>query len=214
MNDIAGTLCASVAVVLCAVTGAFGSTSTNALICVNPAASLQWKTVTAALSNVALDWPTGAVSAVVSVDGEAVATSSDVTSDSVSVTFSLPNDATGERIITITVSYQDAEGIEVSAASASLGLVAGTKSGDAVCVKDEARRGHWSRASVRRPVVLLPESVSNVTFGGEALYPVMNAPGWQTLALSGGGDLLTAIVDGKPFSMSVGVRRAFMITVK
>lgn len=214
MNNIAGTLCASVAVALCAVAGASGATSTNALICVNPAESLSWKTVTAASSDVALDWPTGAVSAVVSVDGRTVATSSDVTADSVSVPFSLPSDATGERIITISVSYQDAEGTEVSAVSASLGLVVGTGVGDSVCVKDEARRGHWSRASVRHPVVLLPESVSNVTFGGEELSPTMDAPGWQTLALSGEGDLLTAVVDGKPFSMSVGVRRAFMITVK
>lgn len=214
MNNVAGTLCASVAVALCAVAGASGSASTNALICVNPAASLSWKTVTAASSNVALDWPTGAVTAVVSVDGTEVATSSDVTSDSVAVQFSLQGEATGERVIVLSVSYRDADGQELSSASASLGLVAGTKSGDAVCVKDEARRGHWARASVRRPVVLFPESVSDVTLGGKSISPSMGAPGWQTLALSGGGDMLTAVVDGKPFSMSVGIRRAFMITVK
>lgn len=212
--NLARALCAYTAFATIAVAYASEPAAIDALICVDPSASLSWKTVTSPSPQIALDWVDGAVCAVVSVDGREVAKTSDVASRSVTIPLALPDTVQDERVVNLMVSYMDANGAVVSTESVMLGLVVGTKDGDAVCVKDAARRGHWSRASVTHPVVLLPENVSDATLGGESLPLTMDAPGWQSLSLTGGGVPLSAVVDGNLFSMVIGVRKALSITIR
>lgn len=196
------------------IAGASEPATIGALICVDPAASLTWKTINSASADVALDWPDGAISATILIDGKESASTSDTTVDTIAVPFSLPMNAASERIVTVQVSYRDGADNEMVAATAMLGLVAGTQSGDAVSVKDRSSRGTWSRSPVRRPVVPVPANVADAMLGGEAVSMPMDAPGWTILPLSGNGDLLAAAIDGNPFAMTVGVRKALTVTVR
>lgn len=110
--------------VFAAVSAVFGSEMTvSALIRQDPGPSLLWKTVMTPEVEVMLDWPAGATHAVLSVDGVARATVSDASVTSTNLSFALPSVPADEKVVTLSVSYLDAEETVVGSDEAQLGLV-------------------------------------------------------------------------------------------
>ena len=155
------------------------ASSTPSAVWVKPEESLQWKTVMSAGKPVALDWPTGAVSArlTVTADGAVVgsATISDTTATEASVLpSSLPGEYGSERILVVTVEYLDGGDSIISSDSARLGWVTGI--GENVTRLIPAGSGNEWNTVEKYAVVSIPEDT--VSLSVDSAAQTFDAPGW------------------------------------
>jgi hypothetical protein len=172
MKKIAAVLSSVVAV---SVFGQFVDTG-SAIVRQHPQTSLLWKTVTSSRMDVMLDWPKGAVSAAVAVDGEVRASVADPLAASAEVSFNLPASEAEERTVTLTAAYFDGEGNVLKESEVELALVCKADSG-AVRHRPAGSR-EWGKAYAKSAVLPIPENAAELTVGGESVADMPSAPGW------------------------------------
>ena len=127
MNKIA---CLLAAASVAAYAGsAEGGNSASAIVRQDPSSSLLWKTITSSPADVMLDWPKGAVKAVISVDGVVRATVTDPLAASAAVPFVFPASEAEERMVTVSAAYFDGEGTVLKESEVELALVCKADSG-------------------------------------------------------------------------------------
>ena len=97
--------CAAAFLVASCIGGFCSGGEATAVVCLDPGASILWKTVTSSSMPVGLDWPAGADKAVVSVDGAVRQTVTDTSALSVDVSFDLPTAAAAERVVELTLRF-------------------------------------------------------------------------------------------------------------
>ena len=176
-----GSLVAALLVGLAISAHSFGAsvTSTPFAVWLKPEESLQWKTVMSASKPVALEWPTGAASArlTVTANGEVVgsATISDTTATEAAVLpASLPGEYGSERILVVTVEYLDGGDSTISTETARLGYVTGTGA-NVTRIIPEGSGNEW-RTVEKYAVVPIPEDTVSLTVDSAA--QAFDAPGW------------------------------------
>jgi hypothetical protein len=150
--------------------------SAAAIVRQDPSSSLLWKTVTSSRMDVMLDWPKGAVSAAVAVDGEVRASVADPLAASAEISFNLPASEAEERTVTLTAAYFDGEGNVLKESEVELALVCKADSG-AVRHRPAGSR-EWGKAYAKSVVLPIPENAAELTVGGESVADMPSAPGW------------------------------------
>jgi len=154
------------------------ASSTPTAVWVKPEESLQWKTVMSASAPVALDWPSGAMSAslTVTADGAVVGSStiSDTTATEAPFPASLPSEYGEERVVTVTVEYLDGLDATIETSSARLGLVTGVGGNATRCVTSTSEKA-WTTVK-NHAVVPIPEDTTALTV--DSVAQTFDAPGW------------------------------------
>jgi hypothetical protein len=126
--------------------------------------------------DVMLDWPKGAVSAAVAVDGEVRASVADPLAASAEVSFNLPASEAEERTVTLTAAYFDGEGNVLKESEVELALVC---KADSRAVRHRpAGSREWGKAYAKSAVLPIPENAAELTVGGESVADMPSAPGW------------------------------------
>jgi len=171
-------------VALLAAASAFSAQPAYVRTCLDVDASLHWKTVTSATMPVALDWPANAVKAVVT-GGSTPVTVTDTALRTANVPFALPTAESGEKIVTVAVTYYGAGNVELGTASAKLALVVGIRADEAVSVRNEAEPTAWNRTKLDKPVLPIPAGTTALTINGAAVTPDIPPRGWHAQMLSG-----------------------------
>ena len=174
---------------------------------VKPEESLQWKTVMSAGKPVALDWPTGAASAqlTIATDGAVVAQTNitDTAAREVLVLPpTLPAEYAEERILVVSVEYRDSSDAAISSATARLGWVTGVN-GNGTRLIPAASGNAWKRVE-KYAVLPIPEDTTALTV--DSASQEYDAPGWwewrriapvdHALALTAGGEEFFATLTG------------------
>lgn len=193
------------AFLVAACTGGFCSGGeATAVVCLDPGASILWKTVTSSSMPVGLDWPAGADKAVVSVGGAVRQTVTDTSALSADVSFDLPTVAADERVVELTLRFLGPGGAEVASHTARIGLVAGTHNAESVVLRGW-QSSAWSRLKADHGVLPIPEGTSSFMIDGTEATGY-DSPGWffwtgvgpmsHALALLSGGEEYGATVFG------------------
>lgn len=205
-------------VVLCAaatgLSAAAGGNSASALVRQHPSSSLLWKTVTSPRMDVMLDWPEGAVKAVVTVDGAVRATVTDPLVASAEISFDLPASEAEERMITLAAAYLDGEETVLDESEVMLALVRGVGSRAFRCRAEDGRE--WGKANAKSAVLPIPENAATLTVGGETVLDSPSAPGWYwwKRVPSVSTALALALDDGSVYENSVCGLTGFTIILK
>lgn len=159
-----------------AVITAESSSTATAIIRQNASSSLLWKTVTAPVMEVMLEWPKDAAKVVVAVDDAVKATVEDSKVTSVEVNFSLPSDESEERMVELVASYFDKDGIAIKETKATLALVCGVCAGP---VRHRSAGSYsWRKIRSKSAVLPIPENIVSLEFNGESVLEAPAAPGW------------------------------------
>lgn len=185
-----------------------------ALIRQHPSSSLLWKTVTSSPAEVMLDWPSGAATAAVSVDGVVLTSIDDPAVVSVSVPLALPDKEAAERMITLGVTYSDADGTVLKSESVQLALVCGA-GGVAARIRDPDRF-FWTRADAAKAILPVMEGAASLVIGGEEVQPVPSAPGWYWWKSASPRPTLLSLTldDGTVYGNSVRCPGGFLLFMK
>ena len=198
---------------------AFGASATSAtsVVWTKPEESLQWKTIMSASAPVALDWPTGAASAqlTVEVDGAVVASTNitDTTArEALVIPPTLPAEYAEERVLSLSVVYRNSGDAEITSASARLGWVTGV-AGSGTRVITAASGKEWRKVD-KYAVLPIPEDTT--AFSVDSASQEYNAPGWwewrriasgdHALALTAGGEVFLATLTGGGGGFTIIVR--------
>ena len=193
------------------------ASSDPSAVWVKPDESLQWKTVMSAGKPIALDWPTGATSAqlTVEVDGAVVASTNitDTTArEALVIPPTLPAEYAEERVLSLSVVYRDSGDAEITSASARLGWVTGV-AGSGTRVIPAASGKEWTKVA-KYAVLPIPEDTT--AFSVESASQEYDAPGWwewrriasgdHALALTAGGEVFLATLTGGGGGFTIIVR--------
>ena len=198
---------------------AFGASATSAtsIVWTKPDESLQWKTVMSAGKPIALDWPTGAASAqlTVEVDGAVVASTNitDTTArEALVIPPTLPAEYAEERVLSLSVVYRDSGDAEITSASARLGWVTGV-AGSGTRVIPAASGKEW-REVEKYAVLPIPEGTT--AFAVDSVAQDYDAPGWwEWRRILAGEHALQLTVGGENYPASlVGKGGGFMLIVR
>ncbi len=184
-----GFVCAGLCVIagVCAAQGTATAT-VSTVFCADPANSLLWKTVTADNPSVALEWPGGAMRAVLTVAMSSSSKNyviSDTSLRSYALELSRPTDAQGERVVNLTLEYFNGA-TSLASVTARLGLVMGTTSGEQVPFVASTASRRWTLAY--SPVVLpVPADTTSLSVDS-SVVPVADydVPGWYAWRASAG----------------------------
>ena len=187
------------------VAGTARSEEASAMICLNPSASLLWKTIPGANPSVQLDWPLGAVRATVFVDSTVAAELTDTTKKSCTIPLSLPASRAEEKVLRFEIAYFDEAGAELSRQEAKLGYVLGCAGDDITFIaSSESRR--WQTLKSDSAVFMLPKGSDLLTVDGEEAE-TMASPGWHELdGITATGNAL-ALTTGET-AFNAWIRRA------
>ena len=183
-----------------------GATTTSAMVCMNPSATVFWSTVSSPNPLVQLDWPAGATKAVLFVDGVEAMSVEDSSVTSCNVPVSMPPDRYSERFVDLSVEYLDSSDSVVGTASASLACVLGANGSTIPFVADSTSR-RWSR--YRGPSAMLPVPSETVSLAIDDV-PVegLCSPGWHWWRDASYGShslLFTLLGDEVPAEVFMGV---------
>ena len=212
-------LAAIAVVAFCLVAECHGAeaSSTPSAVWIKPEESLQWKTVMSAGKPIALDWPTGAASAqlTVEVDGAVVASTNitDTTArEALVIPPTLPAEYAEERVLSLSVVYRDSGDAEITSASARLGWVTGV-AGSGTRVIPAASGKEWTKVT-KYAVLPIPEDTT--AFSVDSASQEYDAPGWwewrriasgdHALALTAGGEDFPATLTGGGGGFTIIVR--------
>ena len=163
-----------------------------------------WKTIPSTSPTVAFDWPEGAATAVVSVDGETVAT---VTSPTPTATLSLtlPASAADEKVVALSVAYLDSQGATVSTSEAKLGLVQGVDDAAVPFCADASKRA-WRRHKGERAVLLIPSGSTSFTLDGNSPIASVasSAPCWYDwFRITSGEHALNLVMNDETYEATI-----------
>lgn len=176
----------------------------SALIRQHPEKSLLWKTVTTPEVEIMLDWPIGATHAVLSVDGATRATVNDAAVTSTNLSFALPSAPADEKVVTLSVSYLDAEEAVVGSDEAKLGLVCSVGTSVAIPFRT-ADSGAWHKSGATSAVLPIPENTATLSIGGATVLTAPTAPSWYWWCPIGGAATALALTleDSTAYANSV-----------
>ena len=198
-----------VAGVMFAFVQAFGASATSAtsVVWTKPEESLQWKTIMSASAPVALDWPEGAVAALLTIEADgAVVVQTNITDttarEALVIPPTLPAEYAEERVLSLSVVYRDSGDAEITSASARLGWVTGV-AGSGTRVIPAASGKEWTKVA-KYAVLPIPEDTT--AFSVDSASQEYDAPGWwewrriasgdHALALTAGGEDFPATLTG------------------
>lgn len=172
-----------------------GADSQPIPITVRPESSVLWRTVASWPLTVALDAPSGAASASVSVTTPSGTVSypvADLSAGSFQVPGTCPATDAEECVIDLSVAYLDADGKEIpeSGRSVRLGVVRSVGGGVGTLLTREVGSRAWNGAS-GRPVCLAPVGATRLTWNSEDVSP-FSAPGWWLMPELAEGEAATA----------------------
>lgn len=195
MKSTAFTMAVAAGILASASVRAESSASVSTVVIPCPENSLLWKTVVSPTKDFFFDWPTGAVKAVVRVDGAVRATVDGPLAKKATLSFDLPAAGADERVVDVEVSYLDSGDGEISTSNVRLGLVAGTSAGEAVAVpvRSAADAKAWGRIYARSAVLPMLDSTTNLVVDGSARAGY-SAPGWYYWTPVDGSEHLLSLV--------------------
>jgi hypothetical protein len=193
------------------------ASSTPSAVWVKPEESLQWKTVMSAGKPVALDWPTGAVSAqlTIAVDGELVVETNitDTAAREVLIVPStIPAAYAEERVLSLSVEYRDGGDAEISSNTARLGWVTGV-AGNGTRVIPAASGKEWTNVD---KYAVLPIPGDTTALAVDSAAQTFDAPGWwEWRHVSAGEHGLVLTAGGENFAATLrGLGGGFILVVR
>ena len=165
--------------------------TTNVVTYLDENASIIWRTITETPTRIALDWPKGSASAVLTAKigaGQAqTVTLTDTTTNCCYVAFVIPAEHKDRNVVELSISYRDAEDSEISSSSVRLGLVDGVGQGASIPVSLDGSSITWRRFEGHE-VVQIPPDATGVTLDGEPVE--CDIPGWYCLNTAAGSHTL------------------------
>ena len=199
----------------CAAFAEAASVSVSAVTYLREDASILWRTIGSSAPKIALDWPAGAASAVLTTkigDGAAqTATLDDTSAKYCTLVFETPQSVAAREIVTLSISYLDGKDAEISSQTVKLGLVDGVGNGASVATPLSSG-GDWARFEKHR-VVQIPPDATGVELDGVAVD--CDIPGWYDLVAAAGAHTLACQTAGGTSSATVvKVGGGFVIFVK
>lgn len=182
-----------------------------------PGKSLHWKTITSAFRPVALEWPEGSVSALLTIatDGAVVA-QTNITDVAASEVMVMPTvfhaEYAAERVLAVSVKYLDSDNAEIASDSAQIGWVTGVN-GNRTRLIPSASGKYWTRA-VKYAVLPIPEGTT--AFSVNSAAQSYDAPGWWEWRIAFSGDYaLSLTASGEEFlAMIAGYGGGFVFVVR
>lgn len=192
------------------------SATVNAVTYLDENASVIWRTITSPSSvKIALDWPAGAASAVLTKKiGKGVAqtaTLDDTSAKYCTLEFETPQSVAAREVVTLSISYLDGDDAEISSQTVKLGLVDGVGNGASVATPLSSS-GDWARFEKHR-VVQIPPDATRVELDGVAVD--CDIPGWHDLAPSAGTHTLACeTAEGTSSATVARANGGFVIFVK
>lgn len=176
----------------------------NAVTYLNENASILWRTIKESTTKIALDWPNGAASAVLTVKvGSGDAQSfviTDTSATAYNARFTMPTQRAAREVVTLAISYRDSNEAEISSKSVKLGLVDGVGNGASIMTKTDGSTKAWRRFYAHE-VVQIPPDATSVTIDGEPVN--CEIPGWYDMEVSEGEHVLTLKTDDGTLSATV-----------
>ena len=165
--------------------------TTNVVTYLNENSSIIWRTITETPARIALDWPKGSASAVLTAKigaGQAqTVTLTDTTTNCCYVAFVIPAEHKDRNVVELSISYRDAEDSEISSSSVRLGLVDGVGQGASIPVSLDGSSITWRRFEGHE-VVQIPPDATGVTLDGAPVE--CDIPGWYCLDTAAGSHTL------------------------
>ena len=192
------------------------SATVNAVTYLDENASVIWRTITSPSSvKIALDWPAGAASAVltkkIGKGAAQTATLDDTSATSCTLAFETPQSVAAREIVTLSISYLDGKDAEISSQTVKLGLVDGVGNGASVATPLSSG-AHWPRFEKHR-VVQIPPDATGVELDGVAVD--CDIPGWFDLAAGPGRHTLSCeTAEGTSSATVARANGGFVIFVK
>lgn len=188
--------------------------TTNVVTYLDENASIIWRTITEAPARIALDWPRGSASAVLTAKvgvGQAQSVVlTDTTTNSCYVAFVIPDEHKDRNVVELSISYRDAEDAEISSSSVRLGLVDGVGQGASIPVSLDGSSITWRRFEGHE-VVQIPPDATGVTLDGEPVD--CDIPGWYCLNAASGSHTLAWTSDSGTESATVVRGGGFIMIV-
>ena len=158
----------------------------NAVTYLDENASIIWRTIKSSQPQIALDWPSGAASAVLTTKIGSNAAQSAVIDNtslsSINVVFSMPVEHSGREVVELSISYRDSSDAELKSKTVRLGLVEGVGNGASIATTLDGSTSQWRRYETHE-VVQIPPDATSVTLDGAPVD--CDIPGWFDLAASG-----------------------------
>ena len=180
------------------------SVTTNVVTYLDKDASILWRTITESQANIALDWPKGSASAVLTVkvgsDPAQSVVLDDPTTNSCFIVFAMPSEHAERRVVQLSISYRDSGDAELSSSSVRLGLVDGIGQGASIPVTLDGASGAWRRFE-NRGVVQIPPDATAVELDSVAVD--CDIPGWHCLETSRGEHTLSLTTSAGTASATV-----------
>lgn len=162
------------------------SVTVNAVTYLDENSSVIWRTIKSSQSQIALDWPSGAASAVLTTKiGSAAAQSAvinDTSATSINVVFTMPTQHADREVVTLSISYRDSSDAELKSKTVRLGLVDSIGNGASIATTLDGSTSQWRRYETHE-VVQIPPDATGVELDGVAVD--CDIPGWFDLAASG-----------------------------
>ena len=192
--------------VFCIAVMRVGATSTSAMVCMNPNATVFWGTVSSPNPLVQLDWPAGAAKAVLFKDGVEAMSVEDPSVTSCNVPVSMPTGRFSERFVDLSVEYRDSSDSVVGTASARLACVLGANGSTIPFVADSTSR-RWSRYRGSSAMLPVPSKTVSLAIDDEPVEGLCS-PGWhwwQDASYGCHSLLLTLLGDEVPTEVFMGV---------
>ena len=193
------------------------SSSSPTAVWVKPEESLQWKTVMSASAALTLNWPSGAASALLTIEADGVVLVQTNITDTAAhealvIPSPLPATYEEERVLDLSITYRDSGDDTLKEETARVGWVTGV-AGNATRLIPAAGGKPW--ASVEKYAVLpIPEGTTAFTVDSAAQD--YDAPGWwewsrikageHSLALTASGEDFLASLMGKGGGFAIIVR--------
>ena len=199
----------------CAAFAEAAGVSVSAVTYLREDASILWRTIVSSAPKIALDWPAGAASAVLTTKigkGAAqTATLDDTSAKYCTLVFETPQSVAAREIVTLSISYLDGKDAEISSQTVKLGLVDGVGNGASVATPLSSG-GDWARFEKHR-VVQSPPDATGVELDGVAVD--CDIPGWYDLVTTAGAHTLACeTAEGTSSATVARANGGFVIFVK
>lgn len=173
------------------------SATVNAVTYLDENASVIWRTIKTTPSKIALDWPSGAASAVLTMKAGSNAAQSAVIDDtsatSINVVFTMPTQHADREVVVLSISYRDSSDAELKSKTVRLGLVDSIGNGASIATTLDGSTSQWRRYETHE-VVQIPPDATAVTLDGAPVD--CDIPGWFDLVVYGEHTLAVETADG------------------